>query len=157
VVSRVSFLSPHVMPNPASPVVSMMCGTTVVAGTWGLQLMSHFNRARKKFKSINKMFPSVSGERKVRRGIFLKSGGERPVGWVKCPIYGDRRLRTSHPVLPWIGVIALGYCSRPWFARSACVTARQRNLLLAGAGAAFRLSTKSEARLPCANVRASSL
>jgi hypothetical protein len=46
----------------------MMCGTTVVAGTWGLQLMSHFKRAKKKLKSINRMFPGVSGERMGEAG-----------------------------------------------------------------------------------------
>lgn len=56
------------MPNLASPVVSMMCGTTVAAGTWGLQLMSHFNGAKKKLKSINRMFLGVSSERKGEAG-----------------------------------------------------------------------------------------
>ncbi|MDF9618176.1 heparan-alpha-glucosaminide N-acetyltransferase domain-containing protein [Pseudomonas entomophila] len=45
------------------------------------------------------------------------------------------RLRTSYPVLPWIGVIALGYGLGPWFARGSSVTQRQRHLLMAGAGA----------------------
>ena len=54
-------------------------------------------------------------------------------GWIN--LSEGLRLRTSYPVLPWIGVIALGYCIGPWFARSACVAARQRNLLLAGVGA----------------------
>ena len=54
-------------------------------------------------------------------------------GWIE---FSDSlRLRTSYPVLPWIGVIALGYCMGPWFARSASAVTRQRCLLLAGAGA----------------------
>ncbi|OKA19421.1 hypothetical protein BOH74_17515 [Pseudomonas versuta] len=54
-------------------------------------------------------------------------------GWIE---FSDTlRLRTSYPVLPWIGVIALGYCIGPWFARSASAAVRQRYLLLAGAGA----------------------
>ncbi len=54
-------------------------------------------------------------------------------GWIE---FSDSlRLRTSYPVLPWIGVIALGYCMGPWFARSASAAARQRYLLLAGTGA----------------------
>lgn len=54
-------------------------------------------------------------------------------GWIE---FSDSlRLRTSYPVLPWIGVIALGYCLGPWFARSTSAAARQRNLLLAGTGA----------------------
>ena len=54
-------------------------------------------------------------------------------GWIE---FSDSlRLRTSYPVLPWIGVIALGYCIGPWFARSASAGIRQRYLLLAGMGA----------------------
>jgi uncharacterized membrane protein len=52
-------------------------------------------------------------------------------GWIE---FSDHlRLRTSYPVLPWIGVIALGYCIGPWFARSTSTAMRQRYLLLAGA------------------------
>ena len=54
-------------------------------------------------------------------------------GWIE---FSDSlRLRTSYPVLPWIGVIALGYCLGPWLARSAAAAVRQRYLLLAGTGA----------------------
>ena len=54
-------------------------------------------------------------------------------GWIE---FSDSlRLRTSYPVLPWIGVIALGYCSGPGFARCASAAVRQRYLVLAGAGA----------------------
>ncbi|KMN05739.1 DUF1624 domain-containing protein [Pseudomonas helleri] len=54
-------------------------------------------------------------------------------GWIE---FSDNlRLRTSYPVLPWIGVIALGYCLGPWFAHSASAALRQRFLLLAGTGA----------------------
>jgi len=45
------------------------------------------------------------------------------------------RLRTSYPVLPWIGVIALGWVIGPWFARGGDTRLRQRRLWLAGAGA----------------------
>ncbi|WP_427307103.1 DUF1624 domain-containing protein [Cupriavidus sp. H39] len=44
------------------------------------------------------------------------------------------RVRTSYPVLPWIGVIALGYAAGPWFATAMPVRARQ--LRLAGCGLA---------------------
>lgn len=54
-------------------------------------------------------------------------------GWIEFS--QNLRLRTSYPVLPWIGVIALGYCLGPWFARSAPAALRQRYLLLAGTGA----------------------
>lgn len=42
------------------------------------------------------------------------------------------RLRTSYPVLPWVGVIALGYGLGPWFARGSEAGQRQHRLLLAG-------------------------
>jgi uncharacterized membrane protein len=45
------------------------------------------------------------------------------------------RLRTSYPVLPWIGVIALGWVIGPWFARGGDARLRQRRLWMAGAGA----------------------
>lgn len=44
-------------------------------------------------------------------------------------------LRTSYPVLPWIGVIALGWVIGPWFARGGDALLRQRRLWMAGAGA----------------------
>ena len=54
-------------------------------------------------------------------------------GWLEV---GEHlRLRTSYPVLPWIGVIALGYGLGPWFARGGNATQRQRHLLVAGVGA----------------------
>jgi len=36
----------------------------------GVQLMSHFNRAKKKSKSINKLFLSASSERKGEGGEY---------------------------------------------------------------------------------------
>ncbi|WP_248919818.1 DUF1624 domain-containing protein [Pseudomonas entomophila] len=54
-------------------------------------------------------------------------------GWLEV---GEHlRLRTSYPVLPWIGVIALGYGLGPWFARASNAADRQRHLLVAAAGA----------------------
>ncbi len=44
------------------------------------------------------------------------------------------RLRTSYPVLPWLGVIALGWVIGPWFARGGDTALRQRRLWLAGGG-----------------------
>lgn len=53
-------------------------------------------------------------------------------GWIEL---GDGlRLRTSYPLLPWIGVIGLGYALGPWFARDVDATRRQRALLVAGLG-----------------------
>ncbi len=53
--------------------------------------------------------------------------------WIEI---GDNlRLRTTYPVLPWIGVIALGYGLGPWFATGLPAALRQRYLLLGGVGA----------------------
>jgi len=51
-------------------------------------------------------------------------------GWLM--LSDTLRLRTSYPVLPWIGVIALGYCLGPWFARGSQAGPRQRCLLFGG-------------------------
>ena len=42
--------------------------------------------------------------------------------------------KTSYPVLPWIGVIALGYALGPWFDRAVDPLVRQRRLLALGIG-----------------------
>jgi uncharacterized membrane protein len=44
------------------------------------------------------------------------------------------RLRTSYPVLPWMGVIALGYAAGPWFASGEDSRKRQNRLVTAGLG-----------------------
>ncbi|WP_414674663.1 DUF1624 domain-containing protein [Lysobacter sp.] len=49
--------------------------------------------------------------------------------WIEL---GDLRLRTSYPVLPWIGVIALGYAAGPWYGANMSTAARQTRLLIAG-------------------------
>ncbi|MYZ42386.1 DUF1624 domain-containing protein [Schauerella aestuarii] len=51
-------------------------------------------------------------------------------GWIE--VNEALRLRTSYPVLPWIGVIALGFAAGPWFARDADAEARRRNLTFCG-------------------------
>jgi len=54
-------------------------------------------------------------------------------GWVEL---GDTlRLRTSYPVLPWIGIICLGYACGPLFAQGYPAPVRQRRLLGWAAGA----------------------
>lgn len=50
--------------------------------------------------------------------------------WLELP--DGLRLRTSYPVLPWIGVIALGYGLGPWFGRGSDAGERQQRLLLGG-------------------------
>tara|TARA_Y100001949_G_scaffold113268_1_gene96100 strand:+ start:36626 stop:37789 length:1164 start_codon:yes stop_codon:yes gene_type:complete len=54
-------------------------------------------------------------------------------GWID--ISESLRLRTSYPLLPWIGVIAIGYSIGPWFAREADPVARQSRLRSYGLGA----------------------
>lgn len=52
--------------------------------------------------------------------------------WIE--VSENLRLRTTYPVLPWIGVIALGYGLGPWFANATLPAMRQRYLLIAGVG-----------------------
>ena len=47
---------------------------------------------------------------------------------------GGVTARTSYPVLPWIGVIVLGYALGPWFQRTRAEGAAVRRLLTVGAG-----------------------
>lgn len=54
-------------------------------------------------------------------------------GWLE--VSESLRLRTSYPVLPWIGVIALGYACGPWFGRAVEPATRRRWLCGAGLGA----------------------
>jgi uncharacterized membrane protein len=53
--------------------------------------------------------------------------------WIEAS--DNLRLRTTYPVLPWVGVIALGYGLGPWFANAMSPTLRQRYLSRAGLGA----------------------
>ena len=49
--------------------------------------------------------------------------------------FGDAlRVRTSYPLLPWIGVIVLGYAIGPWFSKETPSSRRIRILLWASAG-----------------------
>ncbi|GGM13097.1 hypothetical protein GCM10009425_25090 [Pseudomonas asuensis] len=53
-------------------------------------------------------------------------------GWIE--LGESLRLRTSYPLLPWIGVIALGYAAGPWFTQLN-PSERQKRLLIGGLGA----------------------
>lgn len=53
-------------------------------------------------------------------------------GWIE--ITDQLRLRTSYPLLPWIGVIAAGYVIGPWFRSTTTPAQRSRYLLSAGCG-----------------------
>ncbi|GAB3056503.1 DUF1624 domain-containing protein [Stenotrophomonas tumulicola] len=74
-------------------------------------------------------------------GLHVEGDGALAILWKVLHqrdwiVFGDTlRLRTSYPLLPWVGVILLGYLMGPWFARGRAATQRQRWLLLAGLGA----------------------
>ncbi|MBT2333726.1 DUF1624 domain-containing protein [Variovorax paradoxus] len=53
-------------------------------------------------------------------------------GWIE--VSDTLKMRTSYPLLPWIGVIALGYAAGPWFLSTADAWQRQRRLLAWGLG-----------------------
>ncbi|MGM5632055.1 heparan-alpha-glucosaminide N-acetyltransferase domain-containing protein [Apibacter raozihei] len=46
--------------------------------------------------------------------------------------WGWINIRTSYPILPWIGVISLGYCLGPLFKKTTKPVFRQRFLLISG-------------------------
>ncbi|UBQ40309.1 heparan-alpha-glucosaminide N-acetyltransferase domain-containing protein [Comamonas thiooxydans] len=50
-------------------------------------------------------------------------------GWLEL---AGLQLRTSYPLLPWIGVIALGYGIGPWFGKACDPARRRHHLLVAG-------------------------
>lgn len=43
-------------------------------------------------------------------------------------------VKTTYPVLPWVGVMVLGYALGPWFGRTSDAVKRQRHLLWLGIG-----------------------
>lgn len=54
-------------------------------------------------------------------------------GWLE--VSETLRLRTSYPLLPWIGVMALGYAAGAWFQPGVQASVRQRRLWTAGLAA----------------------
>jgi uncharacterized membrane protein len=74
-------------------------------------------------------------------GVHFAPGSALQNGWAILherswiEVNDSLRLRVTYPVLPWIGVIALGYGLGPWFATATLPAVRQRYLLLSGVGA----------------------
>ncbi|RQO47880.1 DUF1624 domain-containing protein [Pseudomonas sp. KBW05] len=74
-------------------------------------------------------------------GLHLAPGSMLQNGWAILherswiDVGDSLRLRITYPVLPWIGVIALGYGLGPWFANDVRPALRQRYLALAGVAA----------------------
>ena len=46
--------------------------------------------------------------------------------------FGNITIRTSYPILPWVGVILLGFTSGPWFSKSTIASYRKKKLLTYG-------------------------
>ncbi|MQP66159.1 DUF1624 domain-containing protein [Niveispirillum sp. SYP-B3756] len=71
-------------------------------------------------------------------GIRLAPGDAWYVPWAilhqrsAIDLGGGMFAKTTYPILPWIGVILLGYAAGPWFARNADAGQRQRRLLMVG-------------------------
>lgn len=71
-------------------------------------------------------------------GIRLEPDSARFVPWAILhqrtfiDLWDGVRARTSYPVLPWIGVILLGYAAGPWFARGVAPGVRMRRLATVG-------------------------
>lgn len=74
-------------------------------------------------------------------GLHFEAGSALHIPWTILherswiEVGESLRLRVTYPVLPWIGVIALGYSLGPWFAKDTQPAQRQRYLWLGGASA----------------------
>ncbi len=83
----------------------------------------------------------IMGGHNVLDGLHVQASSALQIPWTILherswiDVGDSLRLRTTYPVLPWIGVIALGYGLGPWFAKGIQPTVRQWSLLLAGVGA----------------------
>jgi len=83
----------------------------------------------------------IMGGHNVLDGLHVEASSALQIPWTILherswiDVGDSLRLRTTYPVLPWIGVIALGYGLGPWFAKGIQPTVRQWYLLLAGVGA----------------------
>ncbi|WP_315338360.1 DUF1624 domain-containing protein [Pseudomonas grimontii] len=83
----------------------------------------------------------IIGGHNLLDGLHFDPGSALHIPWTILherswiDVSDSLRLRTTYPVLPWIGVIALGYGLGPWFAKATLPAVRQRYLLLGGLGA----------------------
>jgi uncharacterized membrane protein len=83
----------------------------------------------------------IIGGHNLLDGLHFAPGSALQNGWAILherswiDVTDSLRLRITYPVLPWIGVIALGYALGPWFANATQPAVRQRYLLLSGVGA----------------------
>ena len=75
--SCISFFTPRVMSRRLQ-----IRGDSCYGYQGGVQLMSHYCRAKKKFNLINNLFLKCFKPEKGEWGIFLKFGGKRLFGWV---------------------------------------------------------------------------
>ncbi|MCP1463938.1 DUF1624 domain-containing protein [Pseudomonas sp. S3E17] len=84
---------------------------------------------------------AIIGGHNLLDGLHFDPGSALHIPWTILherswiDVSDSLRLRTTYPVLPWIGVIALGYGLGPWFANATLPAVRQRYLLLGGLGA----------------------
>ncbi|OAE14820.1 hypothetical protein A2T76_22910 [Pseudomonas brenneri] len=80
----------------------------------------------------------IIGGHNLLDGVHFAAGSAWHIPWTILherswiEVSDTLRLRTTYPVLPWIGVIALGYSLGPWFSGAMPAARRQRYLLLAG-------------------------
>ncbi|MFA7944177.1 DUF1624 domain-containing protein [Pseudomonas brenneri] len=83
----------------------------------------------------------IIGGHNLLDGVHFAAGSAWHIPWTILherswiEVGDSLRLRTTYPVLPWIGVIALGYGIGPWFAGAMAPARRQRYLWLAGISA----------------------
>lgn len=83
----------------------------------------------------------IIGGHNLLDGLHFDPGSALHIPWTILherswiDVSDSLRLRTTYPVLPWIGVIALGYGLGPWFANATLPAVRQRYLLLGGVSA----------------------
>jgi uncharacterized membrane protein len=83
----------------------------------------------------------IIGGHNLLDGLHFEAGSALHIPWTILherswiEVGESLRLRITYPVLPWIGVIALGYSLGPWFAKDMQPAQRQRYLWLGGASA----------------------